>query len=68
MLSLCFKLLQIHQNKTHKLTLGLELLWLGKTLYLLGSILEGLPRLLGMIDTGGIFADRLLGAILGLLP
>jgi hypothetical protein len=29
-------------------------------------IVEGLPRVLGVIDTGGFFADRLLGAILGL--
>jgi hypothetical protein len=32
----------------------------------MGKIVEGLPHLLGGIDTGKIFADRLLGAILGL--
>jgi len=42
----------------HKLSLDLELLWLGRTLYLLEEIVEGLPRLLGVIDTGGIFADK----------
>ena len=36
------------------------------TFYATETIQEGLPRLLGIIDTGGIFADRLLGAILGL--
>ena len=39
----------------HLLTLGLKGLGLGRTLYLWGVILEGLPRLLGAINTGGIF-------------
>jgi hypothetical protein len=56
----------------HKLSLSLKVLWLGKTLYLWGLISESLPpspgrdqhrgifpdRLLGAINTGGIFADR----------
>ena len=32
----------------------------------LGLIVDGLPRLLSAINTGGFFPDRLLGPILGL--
>jgi hypothetical protein len=46
--------------------LGLKVLWLGRSLSLWGVILEGLSRLLGVIDTGEIFADWLLDTILGL--